>query len=993
MNRPTPPPVRIQPAAPISRAVGIARAAGMSGSARIVLAMSLVLAGPLLGADGNPALATPATPSAPAVAPAAAPVESTAFFETHIQPLLKAHCHECHSGDHPKNNLRLDSIGGLLEGGESGEPVLVPSDPAASQILNRATSSDPHFQMPPKGERLTEVQTGLIKEWIRLGAPLPGGATFKPKSANTAKKITTTHWSFQPVRRPAEPASPSDWKKNAVDSFILEKLGGESLAPSSLAERRTLIRRLFLVMHGLPPSPAEVDNFINDADPRAWENLVDRVLASPRYGERWARHWLDVARYADSNGFETNRERKTAWPYRDYVIGAFNSDKPYDRFVREQIAGDALGADAATGFLVAGAYDIVKSPDINLSLAQRQDELADMVNTTGTAFMGMTLGCARCHDHKFDPVPQRDFYSMQAVFAGVTHGERPLPGPRNAETEKKSTQLLAVIKSLEKEVAGLRREAETLLKNPSGHPLRPPVNARMNTEEFQPVEAMAVRFTILATTGAEPCVDEFELLDAAGRNVGAASAGAIPTASGTYPDHPLHRLPHLNDGLPGNSHSWISNTSGTGWIQLDLPAKTTIQSVRWSRDREGNFPDRLATSYLLEYSATAGAADGWKPLTSSATRQPYDPAEAENTETWLFALPADQAKAARLALRKLKDAKKELETLTQGAPAWLGTFSQPALTHRLYRGDPLQPREITAPDALSVIGGLNLKPDEPEQNRRVKLAEWMTRPEHPLTARVMVNRIWHYCFGRGIVDTPGDFGVNGGRPTHAELLDWLADEFVRSGWSVKHLQRLILTSATFQQSSMPRAGAATVDAEARLLWRFPPRRLEAEAIRDSMLAVSGALNPAAGGPGFYLMDVEVENVMHYHVKEKFGPDEFRRMVYQTRIRQTTDGLFGSFDCPDGSQVMAKRSRSNTPLQALNLFNSPFVLQQSQLLAERLRGTGGATPEASVATAFPLILGRPADAFELEKSSALIRAEGLEAFCRALYNTSEFLFIF
>jgi hypothetical protein len=292
-----------------------------------------------------------------------------------------------------------------------------------------------------------------------------------------------------------------------------------------------------------------------------------------------------------------------------------------------------------------------------------------------------------------------------------------------------------------------------------------------------------------------------------------------------------------------------------------------------------------------------------------------------------------------------------------------------------------------------VLGSLGLAVDEPEQQRRVKLANWIASPQHPLTSRVLVNRLWHYIFGHGIVDTPSDFGINGSRPTHPELLDWLADEFVKSGWSIKHMQRLILLSATFQQSSEPRPEALRADADGKFLWRYPPRRLEAEAIRDSMLGVSGALDLKMGGPGFYLMDVVNENVMHYFPKEKYGPSEFRRMVYLFRIRQATDSVFGSFDCPDGGQVMAKRTRSNTPLQALNLFNSTFALQQADILAQRLIKEAGPTPEAQVDRAFALCYSRSPDGWERKECVQQIQQHGLPSFCRALYNTSEFLFVF
>jgi Protein of unknown function (DUF1553)/Protein of unknown function (DUF1549)/Planctomycete cytochrome C len=865
---------------------------------------------------------------------------ASVHYEKDVRPILEANCTDCHGEDKQKNGLRLDSVAGVLKGSDSGEPLYIKGSSADSLLIRMVTSTDPKHQMPPKGDRVPPAEIEVLKAWINEGAKMPGEA-----EAAESLKLKTDHWSFQPVKRPDVPKTGNPWAKNEVDEFLLVKMQEKGLAPSAPADPRTLVRRMFLVMHGMPPSPEEVEAFLAAQEAygphRAYTALVDKVLASQRYGERWARHWMDVARYADTNGFETNRERKTAFHYRDWLIESFNADKPYDQFIREQIAGDALGADAATGFLVAGTHDIVKSPDINLTLMQRQDELADMVNTTGTAFMALTMGCARCHNHKFDPVLQKDYYAMQAVFAGVNHGERPLPQMMKAGG------------------------------NPS---LRPPVNTRENTEELLPMEMLAVKFTILATNSSEPCIDELEIYDADGKNVALASTGAAASASGTLPGHAIHRLEHLNDGQHGNGRSWISSTPGTGWVQITFPSKQRINRIVWGRDRNAQFHDRLAVSYRIEGEVEPGR---WALLQDSSSRTPYSGAANSGT-------------------------------------AWIGTFSQPEKTHRLYRGEPLQKREVVAPDALSVMTSLNMAVDEPEQQRRVKFAQWLTQPQHPLTARVMVNRIWHYIFGHGIVGTPSDFGLNGARPTHPELLDWLADEFVRSGWSVKHIQRLILTSAAFQQSSLtgensgnrePKDGPllpplspvqkspVQIDADGHYLWRFTPRRLEAEAIRDATLAVSGALDLKMGGPGFYLMDVVEENVMHYFAKEKFTPAEFRRMVYQFRIRQTTDSVFSSFDCPDGGQVMPKRSRSNTPLQALNLFNSSFVLQQSELLAARLQKEAGDTPESQADRAFALFYNRPPDSWEREQSAAMIKAEGLLSFCRALYNTSEFLFVF
>ncbi len=908
------------------------------------------------------------------------PAQRSVEFVKDIQPVLESACYDCHDADKQKSKLRLDEVVGILKGGDSGEPVFVKGKSAESSIIKHVTSEDPKDMMPPKGDRLTAEQIGLLRAWIDGGAKMPGDA-----EAAESLKLKTDHWSFQPVKRPAVLKSGDSFVKNEVDEFVLAKLKEKGLSPSPPADRTTLIRRLYLVMHGMPPSPEEVAAFIADQRPDAWARLVDAVLASPRYGERWARHWMDVVRYADTNGFETNRPRPTAWHYRDWIVESLNADKPYDQFIREQLAGDALGEDAATGFLVAGTYDIVKGDPV-LNAMQRQEELADMVNTTGTAFMGLTLGCARCHNHKFDPILQKDYYSMQAVFAGVNHGERPL----RKKLEAGAAEEMAKAKSAESaklaELEVFRQKAAATLVN-TGRTLRPPVNSRQNEETFMPVDAFSVKFTINASSASEPGLDELEIYDEAGKNVALASNGATASASGTLPGHAIHKLEHLNEGKVGNDHSWISN-SGTGWVRIDFPARTRIQRIVWGRDRTERFKDRVATQYVIE---AATEPEKWVTVAGSDDRQPFNGAEDANT--FLTKLSAEDAAAARTVQSELAEAQRRVASLNGAQSGWVGTFGQPGPTNRLYRGEPMQKREVVAPDALTVIGTLGMAVDEPEQQRRVKLANWISGPQHPLTSRVMVNRLWHYIFGTGIVDTPSDFGKNGALPSHPELLDWLADEFVRSGWSVKHMQRIILLSATFQQGSAPRTEAMKEDAGGRLLWRYSPRRMEAEAIRDAMLAVSGAMDLKMGGPGFSLMDIVEENVMHYFPKEQFTPVEFRRMVYQFRIRQTTDSVFSSFDCPDGGQVIARRSRSNTPLQALNLFNSTFVLQQSGILADRLRKEAGDSPETQAEKAFALFYSRPPDAWEREQSAAMIRELGLHAFCRALYNTSEFLFVF
>ena len=904
--------------------------------------------------------------------------ERAVDFEREIRPILKEHCFDCHDANKAKKQLRLDDTPGILKGGDSGEPLFVRGSSADSLIIQRIVSTNEKEMMPPKGARLNDNEVALMKAWIDSGAKLPGEA-----EAASALQIKTDHWSFQPVKRPAVPARDALFSKNEIDDFVLAKLKEKALKPSSQADRRTLIRRLYFVMHGLVPTPQEVDAFVRDERPEAYAELVDKVLASPRYGERWARHWMDVVRYADTNGFETNRERKTAYHYRDYIINAFNSDKPYDQFVREQLAGDTMEVDAATGFLVAGTYDIVKG-DPMLNAQQRQDELADMVSTTGTAFMGLTMGCARCHNHKFDPILQKDYYAMQAIFAGVHHGERSIRKRLNPDQLKQQEEIKALVAEKQKALESFKQKASGVVTKSQ----RPAVNAKQNEDSFDPVDALALKFTILDTNSGEPCIDELEVYDEAGANVALTSTGATAKASGSLAGYAIHKLEHVTDGKSGNDHSWISNASGSGWVQVSFAKPSRIKRVVWGRDRTGRFGDRVATKYKIE---TASAPDQWAVVADSADRAPFQ--ASEKPDAFLAKLSAPDAAAAKELLSSMGELQQRLAELSGAETGWLGNFSQPPKTHRLYRGETTQAREVVAPDALTVLGSLGLAVDEPERNRRVKLAEWISGASNPLTARVMVNRLWHYIFGHGIVDTPSDFGVNGTRPTHPELLDWLADEFVKNGWSVKHMQRLILLSATFQQSSAPHLEALQADGDGKFLWRFTPRRLEAEPIRDSMLAASGSLDFKMGGPGFYLMDVVTENVMHYFPKEKFGPSEFRRMVYLFRIRQATDSVFGSFDCPDGGQVMAKRTRSNTPLQALNLFNSTFALQQADLFAQRLVKEAGPTPAAQVERAFALCYSRAPDEWEREECVQQIKQQGLASFCRALYNTSEFLFVF
>jgi len=919
-------------------------------------------------------------------------VEKVIDFEEQILPIFQAKCLDCHGEDAQESEFRLDRKSALLRGGDSGEPAIILGDSAKSHLIKLVRNEEADHVMPPdEEERLSSAQIHLLKLWIDQGAKWPG-----PNGAVTREKQTTDHWSFQPLKKVKPPALAADetkWSINRIDAFILSKLQQKKIPHNGVANRRTLIRRIYLDVLGLPPTPKQVQQFIEDDSADAYQKLVEQTLSSSHYGQRWARHWLDLVRFAETHGFETNRERPDAWPYRDYVIQSFNEDKPYDQFIKEQIAGDSFGSTIGTGYLVAGPYDLVKSPDINLTLMQRQNELDDMINTTGTAFLGLTLGCARCHNHKFDPISQTDYYSLQAIFAGVKHGDRSLPIPKSQQQKLERT--VKQIASLQVELEKYRHKKKSpskLVQAAGKTPLREPVQTINNIERFVPTETKYVRFTIHATNQSEPCLDELQIFTG-NENIALAKTGAIATCSSSLPGYPIHQLKHINDGKFGNSHSWISHENGGGWVQIEFPELRVIDRIEWGRDRDGRFSDRLATDYVIEVSTNAKK---WKAVASSKDRLPFalskSQSKSKKTSYNFDHLSSKQAKTAKRLLSELETAQKKLKSLRTTPKVYAGQFVQPGPTHRLYRGEPLAKREQVSPDAPEIFTELNLKTDAPEATRRKRLAEWIASPQNPLTARVMVNRIWQFHFGQGLVTTPSDFGSGGVPPTHPELLDWLAGELISHNWSLKHIHRLILNSATYQQSGKPNQQAIQMDAASQYWWRFPARRLAAEPIRDSILAVSGSLNIQEGGPGFSAFEVDAENVRHYHPKKTYRSDDFRRMIYMTKVRMEQDSVFGLFDCPDAASSVAKRSRSTTPLQALNLFNSSFLLQQADLFSKRLQKEKPNDLTGQVNLAFQLCYSRPATPTEQKEAADFIAKYEQNAFCRALLNSNEFLFL-
>ncbi len=920
----------------------------------------------------------------------AAPVD----FVREVRPILQKHCYSCHGEKKQKSGLRLDIKAAAFKGGDKHSPDIISGKAKDSPLIHFITTDDDDELMPPKG-KLPASDIATLTTWINEGAPWPDGV-------DLAKlEDRRDHWSFKPIQvaglkfnvssSPDAPTA-SNFKpdtlnfKLGIDSFIDAKLAEKNLHRSPPADPVSLIRRITFDLTGLPPTPEETTafekEFIQDRA-SSIQHLVDRLLKSERYGERWAQHWLDVVRYADTHGFEVNTERPNSWPYRDYVIRSFNNDTPYDRFIKEQIVGDAMGQDAATGFLVTASVLLpgqIGKDDASKRLA-RQDSIDEMVMNIGQTFLGLSVGCARCHDHKFDPITSKDYYAMQAFVAGVEYADRDLHTPAAEASRAEEKQLKTRLAEIDKELAHFVPMAKSGAE-------RPMINARENSDRFPPVKTQRLRFTIKATTNLEPCIDELEVFNTRGENIALATSGTKRKSSGDIGVAERHELRFLNDGRYGNSRSWLSNTLGKGWVELEFPQEQQVERVVWSRDRDGKFTDRLATDYQIEISDAEGQ---WHTVADSTDRQKFDPKNKKLAKPTLKGLTPAENKRARPLFEEKSRTEKQIAQAVNLQKVFAGTFRTPDDIHLLNRGDPEQPKEAVTPAVLSALGNVTLPKESAEQDRRRALADWISNAQNPLTARVMVNRIWQGHFGTGFVQTPSDFGRMGMKPTHPELLDFLAAEFIRSGWSVKHMHRLILLSQTYGQSSQSIKENETIDSDVRYLWRYPSRRLEAESIRDSMLAVSGRLNLQMYGRGFNLFD-QRGGLSGFDPIETFNADNQRRMIYAHKVRREPETVFGAFDCPDAGQSTARRIESTTPIQALNLFNSVFTLEQSAAFATRIQHEAGTDPAKQITLAYQLSLSRPPTATELADTTPLIQSHGLPALCRALFNSNEFLFV-
>ena len=889
-----------------------------------------------------------------------APVGDGIDFERDVLSILRARCAACHGPDAQESGLRVDSRQALLAGGDVG-PAVVPGEPTKTEILRRMATTDPDERMPPEGEPLTAAEIAAVSRWVAGGAIWPG-----QMEAAASVSRTSDHWAFQPLTE--------SFAHDSIDFFLAAELAARGLAPSPPADRRTLIRRLFLDLTGLPPTPEEVEAFVADASPQAVEALIDRLLASPRYGERWSQHWLDVIRYADTRGYEYNTLRDHAWPYRDWVIDALNRDLPYDRFLFQQLAGDTVGVDAATGFLVTAP--LPSPPEVGEEPAAirqaRLNSLDEVVQNVGAAVLGLTVGCARCHNHKFDPISSRDYYRMTAVFSGMHYDDRPWRRDNDADRSAQIRDIEQAIKAVGLELAGF--------------PQWRSVDQGRFSDSFQPVTTQRIRVNVIATdaTSEGPAFDELEVwgtgmpdqasIALPATNLAAATLGGKASSSGAAKqvggDDDV-----LNDGKYGKESTWVADRRPPAWVQIDLPHPARIDRVTWSRDRhlaEQMSPDhasRLTSRWAIEVDDGKG---GWRTVVDATRTSGID---------------AETAERRRECEEKLAELQR---AAFQPRVVFAGRFTSPDPVHLLLRGDPAQPTVPVGPGGLEVLRGVELAGDTPEPDRRVALARWLVGDAAPLVARAIVNRVWHHHFGTGLVSTTSDFGISGERPSHPALLDWLARRFIDHGWSLKSLHRDIVTSAAYRQASSPVAAAVALDPDSRLLWRYPPQRLDAESIHDAMLSAAGVLDLVMGGPGVITYHPKVRQFDEWRPLEDPGPAAWRRMIYLAKMRGTDDGMFKVFDLPDCGQVRDKRGESTTPLQALNLMNGPFTLRMAEKLATRLRREAGDEPSAQIDRLFAILFSRRPLAAERHACIDTLRSEGLETVCIAAFNSNEFL---
>lgn len=902
------------------------------------------------------------------------------FFEQKIRPVLVRHCYACHSAEAKKlkGGLRLDTRDGMRRGGDSG-PALVPGQPAKSLLLQALRYEGP--EMPPKG-RLSAAVVADFEKWITSGAPDPRTdagpvATGKAIDFDAAGR----HWAYQPIREPTLPAvRDTHWPANAIDHFILARLEAQRLSPSPPADRRTLIRRAYYDLIGLPPAPAEVEAFERDPAPDAFARVVDRLLASPQYGERWGRHWLDVARYADTKDlvllFGNDRLRPYAYTYRDYVIRALNADTPYDRFIHEQLAADQIAPKvepwrlAALGFLTLGRLFDNNLPDV----------YDDQIDTVTRGLLGLTVACARCHDHKYDAIPTADYYSLYGVFAS---SEVPIDLPLIVDPKD-----VPGAAAFEQQLAQKRRELQQLIDT-QYQLLTDKTRAqvtdyllRVATQKPDPLED-AVFFLSLSPNDLRP-----QIVSRWRRYLDSPARRDDPVFG---PWHDLMRLPdaqftagraevlaHRQAAAPGVERGQLNPL-----VREALTAAPLTDKAEVAR--------RYGTLLLRVYeeSKKAGSA-----ALSPAQRQllavltgPESPGYFPKRNTYLYMSRPDRDAYGQKLLA--------LDKLAVNSPAAppramvLVDSPEPYEPRIFVRGSPAAPGARVPRQFPRILAGPARRPFT-HGSGRLDLARAITAPDNPLTSRVLVNRVWLEHLGEPLVSTPSDFGTRSSPPTHPELLDYLAWTFQRDGWSLKRLHRRILLSRTYQQASLDRPGCRKIDPDNRLLWRARRRRLDFEAMRDTLLACAGRLDPALGG-----RPVDVVG----------DPANRRRTVYGKVDRQDLPGLYRAFDFPVPDQSVERRAQTTVPQQALFALNAPFVLEQARALAARPEVAGEALPEQRVRALYRLVLARAPEPAEVRAALRFVgeadaeqrrskdsRLTAWEQYAQVLLLTNEVMFV-
>ena len=891
-------------------------------------------------------------------------------FEDDILPLLEDYCIDCHGPDKSKSGFRVDRRVHLLKGGDSGLSAVIPAKPNKSYMIEVIKSDDPEIGMPPKGGKLFDDEVELLEQWIAEGAVWPGQMKDKIEEG-------TDHWAFQSIDRPTIPKK----SKNPIDSFIDRRLKVEGIPANKKTDPLSLIRRASVVLTGLPPQPSRVADFLSDykKNPeQAYTVLVDELLASPHFGERWAQHWLDVIRWAETNGSESNLYRKLAWVYRDYVIRAFNQDLPYDEFVKQQLAGDGMGVGEALGFLVAGPHVPAATVGQEASAIRqaRADRMDEIMQTVGASMLGVTMSCARCHNHKFDPISIQDYYSMTAVFQDIEFGSR---FPEFSQTHPRKAKANEIWRGVAENRNKIRNKTPTWEEDWGGY----------KEIHWKPIEVVELRLNFWSGYVG---LDEVEIfgLPSENFNLARATNGTKVRTDLAFAQQrdrfPVFRVIDGKYGTQRWQASYNKQKKQNPWLEFTFERPVKVGRLRMSSNREYYYE----TDYLEQknkfnfdqFLVNVKLVDGtWKEIASIQEIRDFNKREKSVGDA--------VGEINHLAYKLSEEGPR---------PSFVGSFIEPKITRVLHRGSPENPRDIVPPAAPKILSGeLEVDNEDSGRARRAEFAEWMVNENNPLTARVMSNRIWQHVFGAGLVVTGGDFGRAGAPPSHPELLDWIAAEFSNpsrpeaTSWSMKELIRLFVTSDAFKRSNQPSDVGLEKDATGSLLWRFPPRRVEAEVIRDGILLASGKLNREMGGRSYRIHNVK-KTYAQWEVVNNFGPETWRRMIYQERMRRVDDQIFTAFDFPDCGQVRSKRPVSTTPLQALNLMNSDFVVDQAIHLAKRAQNESKGNLKISVIRAFELIFSRKPRSEELNASLKIAKDRGLEIVCRALMNSNEFAFL-